>query len=83
MSKKKNPTFGHSPDKTGEVNPFFRGDESYFDGGELTVRSSVGSVFSHDYLRSDGSNAMEDELSEQLRDQGGSSRQVSYTKKGK
>jgi hypothetical protein len=46
-------------------NPFFRGDEREFIGGEKTITSPVASVFSHDYVRKRPGNAIDDALHEQ------------------
>jgi hypothetical protein len=47
----------------GPVNPYFRGKEERFEGGELTVESPVGSIFG-DYVHA-GPNAMDTALEEQ------------------
>jgi hypothetical protein len=44
-------------EKEERVNPFFRSKESEFDGGDLTIKSPVGSIFG-DYLHT-GLNAMD------------------------
>jgi len=56
-----------------DKNPFFRGRESEFNGGELTVMSPVGSIFG-DYIHQ-GQNAMDTAIEEQA--PGGSKRSVS------
>jgi hypothetical protein len=44
-------------------NPFFRGKESEFRGGDLTIDSPVGSIFG-DYVAK-GNNAIESAIAEQ------------------
>jgi len=46
-------------------NPFFRGEEHEFDGGDMEVRSPVGSIFDEGYVHK-GTNAMESGLAEQV-----------------
>ncbi len=73
MAEKHNPKQGYS-------NPFYRDSESTYSGGDRAITSPVGSVFSHDYLRRDGSNVMEDTLKQQL---GGHQKRAVVGKKGK
>jgi hypothetical protein len=56
-NEKKNPTEGYD-------NPFFRGHESEFKGGEMTIKSPVGSVFDEGRV-SKSPNVMEEVLREQ------------------
>jgi hypothetical protein len=74
MAEKKNPSEGYK-------NPYFRDKESEYDGGEKRTLSPVASIFSHDYLRKDGSNVMEDCLTKRL--EGGSHKVVSKQRGGK
>ncbi|MGB8520851.1 MAG: hypothetical protein WCD38_11880 [Candidatus Tumulicola sp.] len=74
MAEKKNPSEGYR-------NPFFRDKESEYDGGEKRTLSPVASIFSHDYVRKDGSNVMEDRLTSRL--DRGSDKVVSKQRGGK